>query len=127
MRLPGFKFPDGKCCEDGGSDACNRTWDLDKALETTGNLRRYAEDEQASVAALVEEMKQRAPVGIRIQWTSGKGHFVIIRGATEEGPGLGTVAVSDPVYKDSVHAVEDLNGNYLNGSGVWTDTFYTKA
>jgi hypothetical protein len=120
-------FPDGKCCEDGSSDACDRTWDLDKALEITGNLKRYAKDEQAAVATLVEQMKLGAPVGIRIQWTSGKGHFVIIRGATEEGPGLGTVAISDPVYEDSVHVVEDLNGNYLNGDGVWTDTYYTKA
>ena len=119
-------FPKGNCCENGASDACDQTWNLDKALTITGNLKRYAKDEQASMATLVQELKVGAPVGIRIQWGSGKGHFVLVRGA-DGASGLGTVAISDPVYGESVHALQDLNGNYLNGDGVWTDTYYTKG
>jgi hypothetical protein len=35
--------------------------------------------------------------------------------------------ISDPIYKESYHDIGDLNGNYLNGDGRWTDTYYTHA
>lgn len=120
-------FPDGNCCENGASGTCDQVWDLDKALGSTRNLKKYVEDQQVPVADLIDQLKQSAPVGIRIQWSNGKAHFVIIRGATQEGSGFGRVAISDPIYYDSVHTVEDLDGNYLNGNGVWTDTYYTKG
>jgi hypothetical protein len=116
-----------ECCRAPTSDACDVPCDLDKALKVTGNLEGQEINDQLAPADLVAEMVKRAPVVMRIEWDSGRGHFAIIRGARDDGGGTGTVAISDPLYGESIHAVKDLNGNYLNGDGQWTDTYKTRG
>jgi hypothetical protein len=117
----------GTCCKTPLSSDCDVPWDLDKALEITGNLSGPAVNDQMTPADLVAEMTKQAPVGIRFDWDGGRGHFVLIYAARDDGGGTGTVAITDPLYGDSVHAISDLNGNYLNGKGQWTDTYKTRG
>jgi hypothetical protein len=120
-------FPGAQCCEEGSSSACNQRCDLDDALEKTANLKSPAVNDQVEIADLISELKAGRPVCIRIEWDSGSGHFAMIRGASTDGSGAGHVMISDPIYKESYHDIGDLNGNYLNGDGRWTDTYYTRA
>ncbi|MFL9910432.1 papain-like cysteine protease family protein [Paraburkholderia sp. RL17-337-BIB-A] len=120
-------FPTGNCCENGSLKSCNDTFDLDKAFAFTGNLDGSPVNDQVQVADLINAIGIGAPVCIRIEWDNGQGHFVIVRNAMDYGAG-GSVAISDPLYGESVHSIADLNGNYLNGNdGRWTDTYYTKG
>jgi hypothetical protein len=120
-------FPGGKCCENGSSSACDKPCELDIALEKTGNLKSPVVNDQVEPADLVSSLKDGKPVCIRIAWATDKGHFAVIRAASDDGSGAGHVVISDPIFKESYHDISDLNGNYLNGDGRWTDTYYTQT
>jgi hypothetical protein len=120
-------FPGAQCCESGGSADCNKHCDLDAALAKTGNLKGAPVNDEVEPAELVASLKDGRPVCIRIEWDSGNGHFVLIRAASDEGSGAGHVIISDPIYKESYHDIADLNGNYLNNDGRWTNTYFVGA
>jgi len=71
------------------------------------------------------EIQQGLPIGVRIGWFEGGGHFVVIRGC-REGAGVQLLSIADPWFVDSIQYFEDFTSGYL-GRGEWTDTFLLKS
>jgi Papain-like cysteine protease AvrRpt2 len=111
------------CCSDGGSDACNTWWYLDRALRRTGNFERVEDGAPADLQGVFEELDARRPVGLRIAWQGGGGHFIALEGYRGDG---NSVAVEDPWYGTSDVDVPTLRTAY-HGTGTWTHVFYTHA
>ena len=110
------------CCNDGSTSGCNQTWYLDQALAETGNLDAW-QSGTVSQQILEGEIVRRLPIGVRIGWSGGGGHFVIVDGATAANT---TVHVEDPIYGTSDIAYSTLASSY-QGSGSWTHTYFTRA
>jgi hypothetical protein len=109
------------CCQNGSSSACNVPWYLDQALGQTGNLESW-ESGHADLTTVEGDLVRTCPVGVRIGWSGGGGHFVVIDGAETSNT---TVHVEDPIYGSSDIAYNTLASNY-QGSGSWTHTYFTK-
>jgi Papain-like cysteine protease AvrRpt2 len=113
------------CCANGGSSACNQSWYLDKALARTGNFVSWSGP--ADFSSVDTEIDAGRPVGVRIGWSGGGGHFVVIAGYDEALLArTDYVAIADPWYGSSDVAWDTFKTSY-QGSGTWTHTFYTKA
>jgi hypothetical protein len=111
------------CCTNGGSTACNQPWFLDRALTRVGNLDRVTSG-TATWAQIRAEIDAGRPLGVRIGWSGGGGHFVIIEGYTEAG-GL-FLRVEDPWFGTSTVTDGTLRTAY-QGTGSWTHTYYTRS
>jgi hypothetical protein len=109
------------CCQNGASAACNVPWYLDRALGATGNLDHWhGSNESFEVTA--QQIEEGRPLGVRIGWKGGGGHFVVVSGY-DDGQ---MVTVRDPIYGTSYMKYTTLATNY-QGSGSWTDSLFTKA
>jgi hypothetical protein len=80
------------CETDGSSSACNQYWYLDKALARVGYFYKMYTG-QPSLYNTEVELSKQSPVGARIGWSGGGGHFVVISGADNS---TGYVAIKDP-------------------------------
>jgi hypothetical protein len=109
------------CCRDGSSPACNRWWYLDRALRRVGHLRSWAPD-PCGVDTVHTEINGQHPVGVRIGWQDGGGHFVVVDGYS--GADGRTVSVRDPWYGSSELPYDKFATSY-QGSGRWTHTYLT--
>jgi hypothetical protein len=116
------------CCAD--QESCDTDGYLDAALKTTGN---YSSSEGTGDGQdIVAEISNGRPVGLRIQWPLGGGHFIGVSWAGQESDGQIYFATTDPIYKTGSYAVsamqsgqygENTDGTPLNGT--WTDTYFT--
>jgi hypothetical protein len=111
------------CCEDGSSGACNQPWYLDRALRRTNNFASRHKG-PASMAELRSQLDAGRPVGARIGWAGGGGHFVTISGCLDDATGV--LEVRDPIYGTSEISVANFRSSY-QGSGSWTHTYYTRS
>jgi hypothetical protein len=68
------------------------------------------------------EIDARRPVGLRIGWRGGGGHFIAIEGYRGDG---NAVAVEDPWYGTSDVEAATLRTAY-QGAGTWTHVYYTR-
>ncbi|MBV8345758.1 MAG: hypothetical protein JO190_12315 [Candidatus Eremiobacteraeota bacterium] len=109
------------CCTNPSSSNCNQSGYLDKALQYLGNLA--FETGQGDYGNLFGQVAAGTPPCIRIAWSGGGGHFIGVYGCQ----GNDLVMVTDPIYGDSIVAVSTLTGGTYEGSGTWTDTYYTKS
>lgn len=110
------------CCGTPVPTPCNVPWYLDRALTRTGNFVRITGP--ASVAAVRAEIDANRPVGARIGWSGGGGHFMCIYGYTRIGS-LDYFDIDDPIYGKSHLPVSTFSNKY-QGSGTWTHTYFTK-
>jgi hypothetical protein len=120
------------CCGAYSDQACNRTWFLNRALQRTSNYD--ATQSCVSPASpcgvlnfdiVVSEIKKGHPVGIRIGWEGGGGHFIVIYGYRDDASGR-YYYVDDPINGRSPPLAEaDLQGNYQY-TGHWTHSYYTR-
>jgi polyglycine hydrolase-like protein/papain like cysteine protease AvrRpt2 len=108
------------CSQLGNSKACNQTGVLDDALSRCGHLSAVVA-EKASIQTLISQLSINDPVGIRIGWRGGGGHFILACGA--ELPGI--VLIDDPIHGRSAVNYDSLANDY-RGSGSWTHSYYTK-
>ena len=111
------------CCSAGSSESCNQPWYLDLALTRTNNLSGAATQDALTLAKIKAEINAKRPVGVRIGWSGGGGHFVIIDGynsATKE------ISVRDPFYGSSVYSLTAFKTKYQS-TGAWSHTYKTKA
>ena len=76
------------------------------------------------MAQVQSEILDGRPVGARIGWAGGGGHFVMIAGYRCDT--VGYFDIRDPIYGSSDVAVATFTTSY-RGSGSWTHTYYTEA
>lgn len=112
------------CCQNGSTSACNQPWYLDLALQRTGNLDAFAGG-TTSFADLRTEIDAGQPLGARIGWSGGGGHFAVIEGY-KPGPGDQRVAIDDPWYGASDLTYNTFATSY-QGSGSWTHSYTTES
>ena len=114
------------------TDACNTPipsganvpWYLDRALSRTNNFVSITGG-QATFAQIRAEIDAGRPMGARIGWSGGGGHFMVIYGyATWFGEEY--VDIDDPIYGKSHLTLADFSTNY-QGSGTWTHYYITKS
>jgi hypothetical protein len=110
------------CCNNGGTDACNKPWYVDRALTRTGNLATGRQG-RATWTTLKGEINAGRPVCARIGWQGGGGHFVLITGYDEAGGR--TVEVEDPWTGSARVPLAEFADRYQT-TGSWTHTYLTR-
>ena len=113
------------CCQSPVPGACNVAWYLDKALTRTHNFVSIVSS-TIGFDQVKAEIDAGRPVGARIGWSGGGGHFVAIYGYTRILGVADYFDIDDPIYGKSHLTVSDFSSNY-QGSGSWTHTYYTKS
>jgi hypothetical protein len=108
------------CCAN--PELCNIPAFLQDGLSLTGNLL-LAEHGLLDFVGVTTEIDANRPVGVRIQWSDGGGHFLLIDGYREFSSGAQQVHVADPFYPSAYIFYSDLVDNYQD-DGSWTDTFF---
>ncbi len=116
----------------GRTDACNtptpsganQPWFLDKALARTNNFVSVTGG-RATFAQIRAEIDAGRPMGARIGWNGGGGHFVAIYGYSI-WLGQEFVDIDDPISGKSHLSLDDFATNY-KGSGTWTHYYITKS
>lgn len=109
-----------QCCQ--APQPCNKPWYLTEALTKTGNFVRY--DNPLSFSDLQNELSTGRPIGCRIGWADGKGHFVVIHGCRTD-QGINYLRIDDPSAGKSETTENGFRTAYL-GTGSWTHSFITK-
>jgi hypothetical protein len=114
------------CCPPGNhSDDCDIPWFLDQALSVTNNYKTSAPGGPASIVQIQTEIDGGRPLGVRIGWEDGGGHFLCVIGYSVVS-GVDWVTVEDPYYDPSYIPYSELCSNYQLIGGVWTDSYWTK-
>lgn len=116
----------------GRTDACstptpagaNVPWYLDKALDRTKNFVSI-HAAPATFAQIRAEIDAGRPIGARIGWNGGGGHFMAIYGYSTWF-GEEYVDIDDPIYGKSHLTLSEFSTNY-QGSGTWTHYYITKS
>lgn len=110
-------------CIDGSTPECNQPWYLDKALQITENLQSFIQGSQ-DVDTVQTQMNENKPLGVRIGWKFGGGHFVVISNidCSKSTPVL---TIDDPYFGRSYVTFDTFVTNYKN-SGKWSHTYFTK-
>jgi hypothetical protein len=95
-------------------------WYLDRALNATSNLFDVRKG-VVSFADLTGLIASRNPLGARIGWTEGGGHFVVLHGWKKTTTGDEYVDVADPDIGSSTLLYEPrfLEIPGLNATAVW--------
>jgi hypothetical protein len=122
-RVANGELSHSDCCNSPVPGACNVPWYLDRALTRTNNFVSIMG--QASFQQVKDEIDAGRPVGARIGWNGGGGHFMVIYGFSRV-LGLEYFDIDDPIYGKSHLAVSEFANNY-RGSGTWTHTYFTKS
>jgi hypothetical protein len=99
---------------------CNTAARLQIALGEIHKLRQTL-TRTLSFEETKEEIGKGFPVGVRIGWFGGGGHFVVICGYRDPA-GAELLSIADPWFVDSIQDFHVFSSNYL-GLGQWTDTF----
>lgn len=114
------------CCQNGASSQCNQPWYLDAALRRTANLN-YVSSGSLPFSQVASEVGRQNPLGARIGWAGGGGHFVAISSYDDSDPANQFVYVSDPDPGTGSSWVSyNTLVNGYQGSGSWTDCYFTR-
>ncbi|MDQ1638875.1 MAG: hypothetical protein QOF62_2214 [Pyrinomonadaceae bacterium] len=111
------------CCNSMVPTACNVPWFLDRALTRTQNFVSISGP--ITFQQVRDEIDAGRPVGTRIGWSGGGGHFMAIYGYSLV-EGVEYFDIDDPIYGKSHLTVADFSSNY-QGSGSWTHAYLTKS
>ena len=103
----------------------NVTYYLERALGAFGHLRGEALPHPLTTPQVAHELHHDAPVGARIGWPGGGGHFVVIDGLLDDGERT-RVALDDPIFGPSEMDLRSCLAAY-HGSGRWTHSYRTRA
>ncbi len=122
-RVANAELGQTDCCHSPVPSHCNVPWYLDRALTRTRNF--------VSITGAVGFEQVRAeinaghPVGARIGWSGGGGHFMVIYGYSMIGGGE-YFDIDDPIYGKSHIPVSEFSSSY-QGAGSWTHTYFMKS
>jgi len=109
------------CCESGDAAECNQPWYLDRALGHVGNLGDYVSS-ALSESEIQTEIDAVRPIGVRIGWAGGGGHFVTLSGYSDQE----VVDVQDPWTGNSSVDYSAFVSRY-QGRGRWTHSYRTQT
>ena len=112
------------CCD--AAQQCNRVHLLDPPLTRLARLRPAPLPRVLTFSEIQREIDAGNPIGVRIEWTNGGGHFLVISGYATSSAGVNKVSLEDPFYGSSEAAYEAFLTKY-QGSGTWTGTFLLKG
>ena len=111
------------CCPAGTSpETCNVPWYLDRALSRVGHYNTFGNG-PATTSQIGTEIDASRPLGVRIAWNTGGGHFIVLS-AYSWTPTSEQVTVEDPINGPSTLSLADLTTNYLS-AGTWTHSYWT--
>lgn len=111
------------CCQNPVPSDCNVPWYLDRALTRTRNFVSIMGP--AGFEQVRAEINAGRPVGARIGWSGGGGHFMVIYGYSLIGGGE-FFDIDDPIYGKSHIPVSEFASSY-QGTGSWTHTYFMKS
>lgn len=114
------------CCHAEWPPACDRPWYLDTTLAGLGHYVDLR-DGPMPYSDLITEIDAGRPVGVRIGWARGGGHFLAVVGYAQR-MNLQQVAVTDPWFRDQPRDVDydELVRAYRSGEGnAWTHSYLT--
>jgi hypothetical protein len=113
------------CCTDPSSGNCNQPWTLNTVLTRVGHLASFSGG-TISFADVRTEIDNGKPLGVRIGWSGGGGHFNVLACYTSNPLfGQQSVQVEDPWYGTSVWDYDTFRTAY-QGSGSWTHSYKTQ-
>lgn len=115
------------CCADPA--ACNDDNFLEDALAQVNHFRAPMVFEPLPFSGVENEVNNDHPLGCRIGWFGGGGHFVILHGAAVEQSGAAVkrwVAVADPLFGPSDYLINNFTSGYRQGQGEWTHSYFTE-
>jgi Papain-like cysteine protease AvrRpt2 len=113
------------CCTNPSSGDCNKPWMLDTVLTRVGHLASFVGG-STSFAGVCTELDNGRPLGVRIGWSGGGGHFNVIGCYTYSPLGMQSLQIEDPFYGTSVWDYDTFRTAY-QGSGSWTHSYKTNA
>jgi hypothetical protein len=122
-RLAAYRLLRGQAASNG--TGCNVPWYLQTALGVTDNLRQMQAN-SLDEAAIQTEIAAGAPIGVRVGWFGGGGHFMVLAGCLTAADGTVYVDICDPIYLNTRFALDAFAGSY-QGGGDWTHTYLTRA
>ena len=111
------------CCPAGTNSAvCDIPWYLDRA-RNHGWPFQYLGRRSAGDAGHSGRDQRQPTLGVRIGWSGGGGHFVVLCDYSSTTAG-NFITVDDPFFAQSTLALSVFQSSY-QGSGSWTDTYWT--
>ena len=114
------------CCQDGGRSECNQPHYLDRALECTGTLGQYF-DHPLTQDDVRREIGRRSPLGCRVGWNHGGGHFIVITGYEDDADAMRVdLDDPDPFFAASTYPWDEFLTRY-RGRGTWTHSYTTRG
>lgn len=122
-KLANAELGHSDCCDSPVPSDCNVAWYLDRALTRTNNF--VSINGPSTFQQVKDEIDAGRPVGARIGWSGGGGHFMVIYGYSIVF-GEEYFDIDDPIYGKSHLTVSDFSSNY-QGSGSWTHTYFTQS
>jgi hypothetical protein len=122
-RIANAELGHTDCCQSTVPAPCNVPWYLDRALTRTRNF--VSIQGPAAFSLVRAEINAGRPVGARIGWSGGGGHFMVIYGYSLIG-GVEYVDIDDPIYGKSHIPLSEFSSSY-QGAGSWTHTYLMKS
>jgi hypothetical protein len=122
-RLVEAELGQTTCCRNGSSGVCNVPWYLDRALTRTANFVRIGAG-IISFRDIIALVNGGEPLGVRIGWSGGGGHFVAVVGYAVAA-GVEYVDVEDPFFGSSTQTFVDFQTRYQS-TGAWTHSYWTQ-
>jgi hypothetical protein len=107
-------------CVAPSSVAVNMSYYLDRALSAFCHLRAPVVAAPLAANKVEQEILSGKPVGARIGWFGGGGHFMVIEGYLAAA--VPRVAIHDPIYGQSDMDYSVYQTAY-QGSGSWTHSY----
>jgi len=116
-QVAGATLGNGGCCAN--PSPCNQQYDLDKALTAVGHFSGLVAS-TVSAGALAGELTAGRPIGSRVNWSGGGGHFVAIAGLLQGSQDY--IGITDPWYGPSDVTFAAFCGSYQS-NGSWDATY----
>jgi len=122
-RIVNTTLSETSCCGPAGGDlACNQPWYLDRALKTV-NAYRGMIGTDADIPTVKSEISKDCPLGVRIGWRGGGGHFVIVYGWSVTSDGTIMLSVDDPIHRSTTLPEAKFRTKYRS-NGRWTHSYF---
>lgn len=113
------------CCEDGSSVECDQTSVLDAPL-SRADVLDHKQPGPVDYAMIRQEIDAGRPLGFRVGWSGGGGHFAVIEGYQSLGDEWVAVEDPEPGYTAVDLSFSTLTGEMYRGTGSWTHTYFTR-